>query len=40
LLDRAWLAADNLPSMVEIRDPRRWIDRVGGPELAGSLAAN
>jgi coenzyme F420 biosynthesis associated uncharacterized protein len=39
LLDRAWITAENLPSMDEIREPSRWIDRVGGPDLAGSLTA-
>ncbi len=31
LLDLAWERPENLPSMDEIRDPRLWIDRVGGP---------
>jgi len=34
LLARVWEAPEHLPSMEEIRDPARWIDRVGGRELA------
>jgi coenzyme F420 biosynthesis associated uncharacterized protein len=30
LLDRAWEDPANLPTLVEIREPQRWIDRVGG----------
>ncbi len=30
LLDRAWESPANLPSLDEIRDPQRWIERVGG----------
>jgi coenzyme F420 biosynthesis associated uncharacterized protein len=29
LLSRAWEAPENLPSILEIRDPQRWIDRMG-----------
>lgn len=29
LLDRAWVDADNLPTIAEIRDPEAWISRVG-----------
>lgn len=29
LLSRAWEAPENLPSIVEIRQPQLWIDRVG-----------
>ncbi len=29
LLARAWEQADNLPSLVEIREPHRWIERMG-----------
>ena len=29
LLDRAWEAPANLPSLVEIREPHRWIERMG-----------
>jgi coenzyme F420 biosynthesis associated uncharacterized protein len=29
LLDSAWSGPDRLPSLEEIRDPRRWIERVG-----------
>ena len=29
LLDRAWESPANLPTLDEIRDPQRWIDRVG-----------
>jgi len=28
LLDRAWLDPANLPSIIEIRDPQRWIERL------------
>jgi coenzyme F420 biosynthesis associated uncharacterized protein len=30
LFDQVWVEADNLPTISEIRDPRQWIDRVGG----------
>jgi coenzyme F420 biosynthesis associated uncharacterized protein len=29
LLSRAWEGPENLPSILEIRDPQRWIDRMG-----------
>jgi coenzyme F420 biosynthesis associated uncharacterized protein len=29
LLDRAWVAPENLPTIAEIRDPEAWITRVG-----------
>ena len=31
VLDRAWAGAEWLPSMVEIRDPEAWLQRVGVP---------
>lgn len=30
MIDRCWRSADDLPSMDEIREPQRWLDRVGG----------
>ena len=30
LLDRAWEGPDNLPTLAEIREPQRWIDRLAG----------
>ena len=39
LLDRAWLAPANLPSLAEIRDPDAWIERVAGAELARAGAS-
>ena len=39
LLDRAWIGAENLPTMAEIREPALWVDRVGGVEPAGSLTS-
>ena len=35
LVDRAWEAPDNLPSLTEIRDPQQWIDRLGGGRRLG-----
>ena len=34
LLDRAWRGAEWLPTLVEIRDPDQWIDRVSDHEVA------
>ena len=34
LLDRAWQGPDWLPSLEEIRDPERWVARVGDPPAA------
>jgi coenzyme F420 biosynthesis associated uncharacterized protein len=31
LLDEAWAAPEHLPSLEEIREPRRWIERVAAP---------
>ncbi|MBU6328796.1 MAG: zinc-dependent metalloprotease [Acidobacteria bacterium] len=31
LLARAWESADNLPSLLEIREPHRWIERMRAP---------
>lgn len=39
LLDRAWTSPDHLPSLAEIRDPRSWIERVGGPVAPVGLTA-
>ena len=39
LLDRAWHAPENLPSLAEIREPERWIERVGGSPVPAGLAA-
>ena len=30
-LDTAWEGPDRLPSLAEIREPRRWIERVATP---------
>jgi len=35
LLDRAWEAPERLPDLVEIRDPRQWIERMGRTPVAG-----
>jgi coenzyme F420 biosynthesis associated uncharacterized protein len=34
LLDRAWVSPDHLPTLAEIRDPERWMARVGPAEVA------
>jgi coenzyme F420 biosynthesis associated uncharacterized protein len=34
MLDLAWEQPENLPSMAEIRDPDRWIDRVASARVA------
>lgn len=34
LLDQAWEGPENLPSLVEIRDPDRWIARVAAAKVA------
>jgi uncharacterized protein (DUF2342 family) len=31
LLDTAWEGPDRLPSLAEIREPQRWIERVATP---------
>jgi coenzyme F420 biosynthesis associated uncharacterized protein len=36
LLDRAWESPANLPTLGEIREPQRWIDRVGTVGLAST----
>jgi len=40
LLDRAWEGPENLPTLAEIREPARWIERMQGGLVvpAGSLA--
>lgn len=35
LLARAWEAPERLPSLDEIRDPRRWIERMGRTPVSG-----
>ena len=37
LLNRVWESSERLPTMTEIRNPRRWVDRVNGTsaEVAG-----
>lgn len=37
LLDRVWESPDNLPSLDEIREPQRWIDRVGGSVIVAAV---
>ncbi len=34
LLERAWEQPENLPTIAEIREPKSWVDRVGGPRPA------
>jgi coenzyme F420 biosynthesis associated uncharacterized protein len=36
LLERAFAGPDSLPTLVEIREPHRWVDRVGAAPLASA----
>ncbi len=38
LLARVWEAPERLPSMDEIRDPDRWIERIGRTPASGWVA--